>query len=221
MSGGLYAALGVYIQTYFWGLSANNIATLTAGNLVGVILAFVIVLPLSKSFGKKWTTLVLYMITLIAMVAPILLNLAGLFPGVGHPLLMPLLFIFAMIVAAAVIAAAILNVSMVADVIEQIELSTGRQSEGLIFSATSMVNKTISGMGVLASGFLLTLVGFPDDAKPGAVDIATVNHLALYFVLAIMFFTLAALLSLTFYPVTRSDHQSAVDELARRRATNV
>ena len=110
---------------------------------------------------------------------------------------------------------------MVADVIEQIELSTGRQSEGLIFSATSMVNKTISGMGVLASGFLLTLVGFPDDAKPGAVDIATVNHLALYFVLAIMFFTLAALLSLTFYPVTRSDHQSAVDELARRRATNV
>tara|TARA_R110002050_G_scaffold300737_1_gene472133 strand:+ start:57509 stop:58942 length:1434 start_codon:yes stop_codon:yes gene_type:complete len=219
MAGGLYAALGVYIQTYFWGLSANNIAVLTAGNLVGVILSFVIVLPLSKSFGKKWTTLVLYMVTLFAMVAPILLNLVGLFPGAGHALLMPLLFIFAMIVAAAVIAAAILNVSMVADVIEQIELTTGRQSEGLIFSATSMVNKTISGMGVLASGFLLTLVGFPDDAKPGAVDVATVNHLALYFVLAIMFFTLAALLSLTFYPVTRSDHQSAVDELSRRRAT--
>nr|WP_321361664.1 MFS transporter [uncultured Hyphomonas sp.] len=218
MSGGLNAALLIYMQTYFWQLSSDQIALLTSSGLLGVVLAFVIVLPLSKRFGKKWTTLALYALTLVAIVTPIGLRLVGLFPPNGDPALLVLLFGFFTIVAMAVVAAAILTVSMVADVTEQILLSTGRQSEGLIFSATSFVNKTVSGMGILFSGLVLTLVGFPQDAKPGQVDAGTIDHLAIVFALVTLGFTSVALVCMSFYPVSRESHQNAVEALARKQA---
>jgi len=219
MAGGLNAALTIYMQTYFWELSANRIAVLTASGLLGMVLAFIMVLPLSKWFGKKWTTLTLYALTLVAIVVPVGLRLIGLFPPNGHPALVPLLFCFSTVVAMSVVAAAILTVSMVADVTEQILLSTGRQSEGLIFSATAFVNKTISGMGILVSGLILTLVGFPAEAKPGEVDPGTIVNLAIVFSVATLAFTSAALVCMSFYPVSRDAHQSAVEALARKKAT--
>ena len=218
MAGGLNAGLMIYLQTYFWQLSADQIAALTSAGLLGVVLAFVMVLPLSKSFGKKWTTLALYSLTLLAIVLPVALRLFGLFPDNGSPALVPLLFAFMAVVVMSVIAASILIASMVADVTDQILLKTGRQSEGLIFSATTFVNKTISGTGVLVSGLILTLVGFPEGAKPGQVEQSIVTNLAIVFSLATLFFTSAALIITSFYPVSEEDHQSAVEELARKRA---
>jgi Na+/melibiose symporter-like transporter len=117
-----------------------------------------------------------------------------------------------------VVAAAILTASMIADATDQIQLTTGRQSEGLLFSAATFIGKTVSGMGVLVSGLLLTLVGFPNDAKPGAVDLTTVNDLALALTVATFIFTSAALIIMSFYPVSKQDHENAVETLARKRA---
>lgn len=219
MAGGLNASLTIYLHTYFWELSARSIALLTSSGLLGVALAFIFVLPLSKGFGKKWTTLTLYFITMIAIVLPVGLRLTGLFPQNGDAMLVPLLFAFSTVVTMSVIAAAILTASMVADVTDQILLQTGRQSEGLIFSATTFVNKTVSGMGVLVSGVLLALVGFPEDAKPGLVGSDTVNGLAIVFALSTFVFVSIALAIMSLYPVSREDHENAVAELTRRRQT--
>lgn len=218
MAGGLYAALTIYMQTYFWQLSSDQIAILTSAGLLGVILALVIALPLSKAFGKKWTTLTLFGITLAGIVAPVALRLLHLFPANGAGSLLPLLFAFQAIVSMSVVAAAILTASMIADATDQIQLTTGRQSEGLLFSAATFIGKTVSGMGVLVSGLLLTLVGFPDDAKPGVVAQTTVDNLALALTVATFVFTSMALIIMSFYPVTKSDHESAVEALARKRA---
>lgn len=218
MAGGLNAALTIYMQTYFWELTADKIALLTASGLLGVALAFAIVLPLSKLFGKKRTTLTLYAVTLLGIVAPVILRLLGLFPDNDSPLLVPLLFAFMTIVAMAVVTASILVASMVADVTDQILLKTGRQSEGLIFSATTFVGKTVSGMGVLVSGLILTFVGFPEDADPGVVDVSIVHNLAFWFALATLVFTSMALIIMSFYPVSEDDHRFAVEENARQRA---
>ncbi|MGE6696564.1 MFS transporter [Hyphomonas sp. NPDC076900] len=218
MAGGLNAALTIYMQTYFWELTSDQIAVLTSAGLLGVILALVIALPLSRSFGKKWTTLALFAVTLTGIVVPVLLRLGGLFPENGNPALLPSLFVFQAVVAMSVVAAAILTASMIADATDQIQLTTGRQSEGLLFSAATFIGKTVSGMGVLVSGLLLTLVGFPNDAKPGAVDLSTVNDLALALTVATFLFTSAALVIMSFYPVSKQDHERAVETLARKRA---
>lgn len=218
MSGGLNAALTIYMQTYFWELTSDQIALLTSAGLIGVVLALVIALPLSKAFGKKWTTLTLFAVTLTGIVVPVVLRLNGLFPENDNPALLPLLFAFQAVVAMSVVAAAILTASMIADATDQIQLTTGRQSEGLLFSAATFIGKTVSGMGVLVSGLLLTLVGFPNDAKPGAVNLSTVNDLALSLTVATFIFTTAALVIMSFYPVSKQDHERAVETLARKRA---
>ncbi|MBY9067178.1 MFS transporter [Hyphomonas sp. WL0036] len=218
MGGGLYAALTIYMQTYFWQLNGDQIAVLTSSGLLGVILALVIALPLSKVFGKKWTTLALFSVTLLGIVAPVALRLSGFFPANGAANLLPLLFAFQAFVSMSVVAASILTASMIADATDQIQLTTGRQSEGLLFSAATFIGKTVSGMGVLMSGLMLTLVGFPDDAKPGAVAQSTVDNLALALTIATFIFTTTALIFMSFYPVSRSDHESAVETLAQRRA---
>lgn len=218
MSGGLNAALTIYMQTYFWELTSDQIALLTSAGLIGVVLALVIALPLSKAFGKKWTTLTLFTVTLTGIVVPVALRLNGLFPENDNPALLPLLFAFQAVVAMSVVAAAILTASMIADATDQIQLTTGRQSEGLLFSAATFIGKTVSGMGVLVSGLLLTLVGFPNDAKPGAVNLSTVNDLALSLTVATFIFTTAALVIMSFYPVSKQDHERAVETLARKRA---
>ncbi|WP_291050260.1 MFS transporter [Hyphomonas sp.] len=218
MAGGLNAALTIYMQTYFWELTSDQIAVLTSAGLLGVVLALVIALPLSRTFGKKWTTLTLFAVTLTGIVVPVLLRLGGLFPENGNSALLPSLFLFQAVVAMSVVAAAILTASMIADATDQIQLTTGRQSEGLLFSAATFIGKTVSGMGVLVSGLLLTLVGFPNDAKPGAVDLTTVNDLALALTVATFIFTSAALIIMSFYPVSKQDHERAVETLARKRA---
>lgn len=218
MAGGLNAALTIYMQTYFWQLGSDQIAVLTSAGLVGVILALVIALPLSKAFGKKWTTLALFAVTLASIVLPVLLRFWGLFPENGDPVLLPLLFIFQAVAGMSVVAAAILTASMIADATDQIQLTTGRQSEGLLFSASTFIGKTVSGMGILVSGLLLTLVGFPDDAKPGAIADSIVNDLALGLTVATFIFTSAALVIMSFYPITRRDHETAVETLARKRS---
>lgn len=218
VAGGVNAALTIYLYTYFWELSASEIALLTASGLLGVALAFIVALPLSKRFGKKPTTLALYFVTMLGIVMPVLLRLVGIFPPNGHPALIPVLLMFSTLVAMSVVTASILVASMVADVTDQIQLKTGRQSEGLIFSATTFVNKTVSGMGVLVSGALLTLVGFPDNAEPGAIDIAIVNQLALVLSIVTLIFIGIALVIMSFYPVSREDHEHAVKEVTRLRA---
>ncbi|MBU2604727.1 MAG: MFS transporter [Alphaproteobacteria bacterium] len=218
MGGGVNAALTIYIQTHLRELTADKIALLAASGLLGVALAFVIVLPVSKVFGKKRTTLALYAVTLLGVVAPVILRLLGLFPDNGSPVLVPLLFVFMTVVAMAVVTASILVASMVSDVTDQILLKTGRQSEGMILSATTFVGKAVSGMGVLVSGLILTLVSFPEGAKPGAVDIAVVHSLAFWFALATLVFTSMALVIMSFYPVSEDDHRFAVEENVRQRA---
>ena len=56
------------------------------------------------------------------------------------------------------ITASILISSMIADVVENSELKTGRRSEGLFFAAASFVNKAVSGIGIFASSLILLLI---------------------------------------------------------------
>jgi glycoside/pentoside/hexuronide:cation symporter, GPH family len=53
MAGGVNAALTIFMQTYLWELTADKIALLAASGLLGVALAFVVVLPVSKVCGKN------------------------------------------------------------------------------------------------------------------------------------------------------------------------
>lgn len=218
MTAGLNSTLNVYFTTYFWGLSAAQIATVTTSALVGIVLAFIVALPLSARFGKKHMAMALFGLSLVAGSTPLLLRLLGLFPANGDPMLVPILMAQLTFTVMCISAGTVLAVSMVADVSEQIQLTTGRRAEGLMFSIAAMVNKGVSGLGVFVSGLVLTAVNFPANAKPGAVDGAVLSHLAWIFILSTGGLSILAILCLAFYPVTRARHVESVRLLGERSA---
>ena len=218
VASGLNMSLAVYFSTYFWELSATQIATVASSSIVGIILAFVVVLPLSARFGKKPSAMLMFGLSLMSSVTPLILRLTGLFPVNGDPLLIWLLMgqlAFGMMTT---IAGGILAVSMVADVTDQIQLETGRRSEGLLFSAATMVNKAISGMGIMLAGLLLAFVKFPENAQPGHVTADTLRGLASIYMGVLSIATIIAIICLAYYPISRSRHLENIRQLGEAAA---
>lgn len=209
---GLQQAIGIYINTYFWQLSATQIATLSSGALLGAFLAFVVAQPASARLGKKRAAMILYALPLAVNSAPLIAGLTGVLPLQSPPVL-PILMIGITVGTMASIAGSILAISMVADVSERVQLGSGQKSEGLLFSIVVLINKAVSGIGVFASGLLLTALAFPAQAQPGRVPAGLLEKLAITYIGVGTGFSALAILALAFYPITRADHEEAVRRL--------
>lgn len=214
MAIGLTFALGIYFNTYFWALSSSQISVLVLGNYASATAALFLAPILSRRFGKKSAAIVLALFGIFVGPVPLILRLFGLFPVNGSPAIVPILFAFSTIVTATSILANILTASMVADVVEDSELVTGRRSEGLFFSANSLVLKCVSGVGIFGSGLILDLVGFPKNAAPNLVSGAVLGHLALVYVLVTMTLYLASIACVSAYDISRDRHEDNLRRLS-------
>jgi Na+/melibiose symporter-like transporter len=76
-----------------------------------------------------------------------------------------------------------------------------------------MVNKAISGMGIMLAGLLLSFVGFPDNAQPGRVGAGALHGLATIYIAALTVATAIAIICLAYYPISRSSHQENIRRL--------
>src|SRR5206468_2832406 len=109
-------------------------------------------------------------------------------------------------------------ISMIADVVEDSELKTGRRSEGLFFAGSSLIQKAVTGLGVFASGIVLWLAGFPSNAVPGHVDPEVVRRFALIYVPAVVVLYSISLMIVSFFPITREAHNENLRRLAEETA---
>lgn len=214
MAAGLTAALNVYFNTYFWELTSDQISVLLLVNFVSAAAALPLAPVLSAHYGGKKPAA---MRTAIAVgllgSMPMVLRLLGLFPANHSPWLVPVLLVMNFLVVTLLILASILVASMVADIVEDSELTTGRRSEGLFFAANSFVQKSVSGVGIFASTLVLSLIGFPQGAKPGEVDLAIVRNLALVYIPISATLYIAAMGFLSTYRISREMHLENVERL--------
>lgn len=211
---GVVSALNVYFGTFFWELSSDQLSLLVLPNFVAAAFAVALAPRLSAAYGKKPAAIAIALLGLLFGVAPIVLRLVHLFPENGSPALLPTLAVVNTVAVTLFIASSVLTASMVADVVEDSELTTGRRSEGLLFAAGSFVQKCVSGAGIFGSTVLLFAIGFPSDAKPGQVDPAVVRKLGLLYVpLLVVFFTLS-IAFLSGYRIRRETHEENLRKLA-------
>jgi len=119
---------------------------------------------LFTTLGKKWASIGVSTAAIIIVPLPVVLRLVGWFPENRTPMVLPLLMLFNLIGITLLIASNILFSSMVADVAEDSEVTTGRRSEGVFTAATLFVQKATSGIGIFASSLLLGAIGFPRSA---------------------------------------------------------
>jgi Na+/melibiose symporter-like transporter len=214
MAIGLGFSINLYFQTYFWEFPSDIIANFTFSSLLAAIFAFAAAPRFSEKFGKKRSAMVLILLSLALTIAPILLRLAGAFPANGSPLLFPILFVNNTIAVGLAITGNILFSSMIADVVEDSELRTGRRQEGLFFAAAAFVAKAVTGIGIFATSMLIAAIQFPQGAKPGAVSPEIVRNLGwVYVPTAIVLYGLAVLF-LMGYRITRESHAESLRKLA-------
>ena len=213
MALGISGSLALYMNTFFWQLTAPQLAILVLDGFFSALFAAWLTPRVSKHFGKKKTIIWFFALSFIIGVSPQILRVMGLFFENGSPWLVPTLFVHGAIFGTLGIGSTILASSMIADCVEDSELRTGRRSEGLFFSASSLMQKAISGIGVMASGIILAYIAFPAKAKPGMVDQDILDKLVLTAVPTSGVLYAIGTLCLLMYGINRSKHEATLREL--------
>lgn len=228
---GLFAAvaqgasfsLAFYFSTYFWELSSTWTAVLVCDSFIASGIALFAAPMMSKHSGKKISGSILLGLSVLVGFIPFILRLGGWFPENSDmladgktPVIVPWLFLDGVIRGVFAITASILITAMLADVVEDSEVKTGRRSEGLFFAFTSLVQKAVSGVGVMVAGLVLTIVQFPKNAKPGEVDPQIITNLALVYMPVLVVLYGLSLAIMQAYNITREGHANNLRVLAAK-----
>ena len=115
------------------------------------------------------------------------------------------------------ISANINGTSMIADLAEDIEVRSGRRSEGLLFSASSVIAKSVTGVGIFLSGALLSFVHFPEKVAPGHVPPEILTHLVTVYLPVFFVIQAGTVLCLFGYRITRERHAENLATLNARK----
>jgi GPH family glycoside/pentoside/hexuronide:cation symporter len=214
--GGTIATLGIYMQTYFWGLIPEEIAWYSL-SFIGAIAAFLLVKPIQMRFDKKYILIFCWTLGLLDGVFMINLRLYDILPPNGNPWLLRLLVINAIFTTAIGVVAGMLGPSLMADILDQQELKTGKRQEGIFFSAMSFSGKAISGLGVIIGGLIIDMLRLPQGANPALVDPAIIRNLGLVVGIGLPMLFLVPIAAFGFwYNITQDKHAQIREELDRR-----
>jgi Na+/melibiose symporter-like transporter len=211
---GLGFSINLYFTTYFWEFSSFQIGMFTFSSLAAAIVAFTIAPRIASRFDKKPAAMILIPLGLAINVAPVVLRLFGAFLANGSPALYPTIWILNVFSVGLGITGTILFTSMIADVVEDSELKTGRRQEGLFFAAVAFVNKAVSGMGIFTSGLIISAIHFPQHAKPGTVAPSVIRALGLTYVPIQAALYGTTVLLLIGYRISRRSHEETLRRLA-------
>ena len=193
-------------------------AALVTISVVGGAIGMVASPHVARRMGKKYGAIFMYTSALTVGVAPIVLRLMGWMPANGTPELFAILMVETLINTAFAGGTAVLLVSMVADVIEDAEVKTGRRSEGLLMSADNLFKKLVSGVGVFISGAVLAAIAFPENAKRGQVDPEIIHNMGLIYLPVIGVLFGLGIVSLSFFNIDKAKHEDNLRKLAAARS---
>ena len=210
----LVGGLNEYFNTYFWELSAAQISSITGGLLISPIAGAMSSQYFAKRFGKKRVLMSAYFLAIFFGLLPISLRMLGLLPPNGSPLVVVLLAVDSTLAVALAVIAIIVGTSMMADIVEQVQAKTGQRSEGLIFSADTMVKQIVTGVGAMGTGIILTLIAFPQQAVPGQVPAEVLHRLALVYMPITLVTNFLAIVAISFYSIDRGEHERNLARIA-------
>ncbi len=218
VAAGVSTTLSVYYARHFWELTSSQIGYLQFPYFASAFLALLFAPWASRVMGKKQAAITITTISVVMAPMPYILRMLGWFPENGTDTLFYTLMVFNTLEVTLIIASSILISAMIADVVEDSEVATGRRSEGIFFAANSFAQKAVNGLGVIVAGQILAYVQFPTQAKPGEVPTSTLFDLAGIYIPTLWTFYLIAIVVLCFYRINRDTHADNLRKLAGSRA---
>ncbi|HEU0044598.1 MFS transporter [Sphingomonas sp.] len=214
---GLYSGCSLYFGTYLFKLSGGELALLTFDSLIAATIAAPLAPVMSARIGKRASSMFFAVAGVSLGLSPLVLSYLDLFWPVGHAMLVPTLFVIGALYGAMVAISLINTSSMLADVVEDSAVKTGRHEAGVFFAASSFMQQCSSALGILATGVILTWSAFPEKPS-GAVTDAMTDSLLIHYIPTVICLWTAGAMFLMFYPLTKAKHDANVDVLRAREA---
>lgn len=180
MSAGLSATLALYLGTYFWELSSDQLAGLVVPTALAALMAFASLGQLGKRFDKAALLTAASLVLAFNALWLVGSRLLGWLPDNGHPLVYPLLWLNTFIGVFMIVSLQVIGASFAADVLDEIEDGSGQRQEGVVFAAQAFVLKATTGAGALLGGIVIDLAGVAPQAVPGQVDATVLHNLGLF-----------------------------------------
>jgi Na+/melibiose symporter-like transporter len=216
---GVRSGLGTYMNIFYWELPSERIGTLVfAGSVVGYLTAFLVSTRLHTFYDKRNTIVAGAALLSIFPAMPVVLRMAGVFPENGSDWLLWSIAGFNALGAAS---GAILNISVmsaIGDIADENELRHGIRQEGILYSARTFFAKVDNSIGHGIAAVSLSMIGFPDQAKPGAVAADTLHLLGFIDSPLMIVPGLVAAYFYSKYRIDRHRYERTRAELAARHA---
>lgn len=166
---GIVGALHMITMTYFWEASALQISLLATAYL----LAAVLVMPSMNYMANRWQKQTYLKVAVVGLVFNAVWlvpgRLLGWMPENGTTFLFVLLYVHGFLSTLFAILRSIGVHSIMADIVDEHELETGRRQEGVFFASATFAQKFVMGFGYMIGGPLLDIVGLEAGVAPGDV----------------------------------------------------
>ncbi len=210
---GINEGLRPYVGTYFWQLPSERMLW---WNLVLVPASFTAAIfapALSRRFGKRQSCVAVFLASVVTGNLIYAAALLGLMPAPGTEAQLVILLVDRFLEIALGLAGFIVVTSMIADIVEEVQVKTGKRSEGLLFAADTFLQKLVSGFATILPGIFLELVAFPAKADPRTLD-PQIMHNLIWILMPLTFsLGIAATLVLLFYRIDKHAHEMNLAKL--------
>ena len=217
---GVDNALNLHMNTYFWELSSRDNIAFFAAYPIGVMVGALFARRLNQLFDKRPSIVIGTAWWAACQIVPVVLRLLGWFPENGTPELVNTLVAVKFVQGIGVVQALVTFGSMVADIVDEHELATGRRQEGIFFAAASFSGKFTSGIGSVVGGMALDLISWPrgPDIRTAAdVPPETLMWLGLIYGPIVAGFAVVSVWCYSKHRLDRHRHAEIVRELELRR----
>ena len=217
---GLESGVGTYYNEYLWQWEPKTIAAWSLITPICVIIFVSLAPRIALGRNKKQITVGIFLTTIIIGPFPIAFRLIDIYYGTniippnGSDGLWYLLAIHGAAMASLGALGFVFIGSMVMDITEQVEQTTGRREEGLLGTVSSFIHKLVGGGGVLVSGLILYFSGFDNPELAGELyGGEVINKFALIHLIIGMTLPFVSTLLVLMYDIDRGKHNDHISDL--------
>jgi Na+/melibiose symporter-like transporter len=214
MSTGVYGTLSLYLGTYFWEFSSEQLAGMVIPTAIATLTAFLVLNQLGQRFDKPKLLVGFSLILAFNGLWLIGARLLDVLPENGHSIIYPLLLLNVGISIFVIVGMLVVASSLAADIIDEQEIENGKRQEGTVFAAGAFVAKATTGAGALLGGIVIDLTGIKSGSMPGTVDASILQSLGWFTLVMTAGLALVACLFYSRLTLGRKEHGDIRRQLA-------
>lgn len=215
VASGMSTGLSLIFMTYFWGFSEEQIGIFSFTTFAAAFIGFFLAPFVSRTIGKKKGAMIVGLVAFGGYPLPIVLRLLDVLPPNGTPFIFIFVSAVNIIDTGLIICFQILFASMIADLVEQSELKTGRRSEGVFTAAETFIKKAVEGLGVLFASAVLWLAQVERGADASEVSADSVWYMGFYYVPMVLSLWMIMIAVISTYKIDEASHEENLRNLKR------